>query len=74
VSTVCFTPNKVVYSPHEYGAGVSPSSWFCSSAVSFENLWVDHFYDDWFYIHDQCIAKILISEWGEEGGGDVTDL
>jgi endoglucanase len=68
------TPNKVVYSPHEYGPGVYLSWWFSGSVVSFESLWVDHFYDDWFYIHDQCIAPILIGEWGKEDGSGVTAL
>jgi endoglucanase len=68
------TPNKVVYSPHEYGPGVSDSWWFGGSAISFESLWVDHFYDDWFYIYDQCIAPILIGEWGKEFDSGLTTL
>jgi hypothetical protein len=60
-------PNKVVYSPHEYGPGVSKSTWFCSGEeVNFETLWKLHFYLDWFYIHDENIAPILIGEWGQD--------
>jgi hypothetical protein len=29
---------------------------------------------NWFYIHDQCIAPILMGKWGKEHGSGVTTM
>lgn len=55
-------PNKVVYSPHEYGQGVYDQPWF-NEATFPQNL-----YNRWdkgfFYIAANEIAPILIGEFG----------
>ncbi len=55
-------PNKVVYSPHEYGPGVFKQKWFQSPAFP-ENL-VDRWEQGFFYIVREGIAPILIGEFG----------
>lgn len=55
--------NKLVYSPHDYGPAVYEQPWF-EGGYTFESLYEDCWYDNWFYIHDQNIAPLLIGEWG----------
>jgi endoglucanase len=55
-------PNKVVYSPHEYGPEVSPQPWLTSKNLE-KNL-LDRWSKGFGYIHDQKIAPILIGEFG----------
>ena len=63
-------PNKVVYSPHDYGPGVSGQSWF--SAPDFPRnlagVWESH----WGYIFAQGLAPVLLGEFGGRSvsGGD----
>ncbi|MGN0674676.1 MAG: cellulase family glycosylhydrolase [Oscillospiraceae bacterium] len=55
--------NKLVYSPHDYGPTVYEQPWFKGS-YTFDSLYNDCWYDNWFYIQDQDIAPLLIGEWG----------
>lgn len=60
-------PNRVVYSPHDYGPGVSWQRWFTDPAFpnNLVTIWDEH----WGYIHKEGLAPILV---GEFGGRDVT--
>lgn len=54
--------NKVVYSTHDYGAGVYHQAWF--NAANFPQnmpaIWDKY----WGYIHKQQIAPVLVGEFG----------
>ncbi len=54
--------NKVVYSPHEYGAGVFNQPWF--SEASFPNNLYSRWETAWNYIATKGIAPVLIGEFG----------
>ncbi|GFN30087.1 cellulase family glycosylhydrolase [Paenibacillus xylaniclasticus] len=55
-------PNRLVYSPHDYGPGVAEQTWF--DDASFPNnmaaIWDAH----WGYISKENIAPILVGEFG----------
>lgn len=55
--------DKLVYSPHDYGPAVYEQPWF-EGGYTFESLYEDCWYDNWFYIQEQNIAPLLIGEWG----------
>lgn len=55
--------NKLVYSPHDYGPAVYEQPWF-EGGYTFDSLYKDCWYDNWFYIQDKNIAPLLIGEWG----------
>ena len=55
-------PNKLVYSPHEYGPGVYNQPWFNES--TFPNNLVSRWETGWNYIATKSIAPILIGEFG----------
>jgi endoglucanase len=55
-------PNKVVYSPHEYGPGVFNQKWFKSP--DFPNILYDRWDKGFFYIVREEIAPVLIGEFG----------
>lgn len=55
--------NKLVYSPHDYGPTVYEQPWF-KGGYTFDSLYKDCWYDNWFYIQEQNIAPLLIGEWG----------
>jgi len=60
-------PNRVVYSPHDYGPDVYPQGWFHDS--SFPNnmplVWDKH----WGYIAEQGIAPVVLGEFGGRSVG-----
>ena len=56
-------PNQVVYSPHDYGPGVSMQPWF-ENGFTKESLFKEAWEPNWFYIQDKNIAPLLIGEWG----------
>lgn len=56
------TAKKVVYSPHEYGAGVYNASWF--SEPNFPNNMPVRWETGFNYIVTQNIAPVLIGEFG----------
>lgn len=55
--------DKLVYSPHDYGPTVYEQPWF-QGGYDFDSLMKDCWHDNWFYIHEENIAPILIGEWG----------
>ncbi|WP_379152521.1 cellulase family glycosylhydrolase [Paenibacillus sp. sgz5001063] len=55
-------PNRVVYSPHDYGPGVASQPWF--SAASFPDNLPKLWDDTWGYISKEQIAPILTGEFG----------
>ena len=55
-------PNKLVYSPHEYGQGVFNQPWF--SERSFPNNLYSRWETGWNYIATKKIAPIFIGEFG----------
>ncbi|MEM8546392.1 MAG: glycoside hydrolase family 5 protein, partial [Cyanobacteria bacterium P01_H01_bin.119] len=55
-------PNKLVYSPHEYGAGVHNQPWF--NEPSFPQNLLTRWQIGFHYIADENIAPILIGEFG----------
>ncbi len=55
--------NKLVYSPHDYGPTVYKQPWF-EGDYTFDSLMEDCWRDNWFYIHEDNTAPLLIGEWG----------
>ena len=55
-------PNKLVYSPHEYGPGVFAQPWF--SERDFPKNLTNRWETGWNYIATQGIAPVLIGEFG----------
>ena len=55
--------DKLVYSPHDYGPTVYEQDWFKGS-YSYDSLMKDCWRDNWFYIHEDNLAPLLIGEWG----------
>lgn len=55
--------SQLVYSPHDYGPLVYDQTWFYEGFTQ-ESLMDDCWYDNWFFIHDQNIAPLLMGEWG----------
>lgn len=55
-------PNKLVYSPHEYGPGVFNQPWF--SEPSFPKNLSSRWETGWNYIATQGIAPVFIGEFG----------
>ncbi|MDR2531575.1 MAG: cellulase family glycosylhydrolase [Oscillospiraceae bacterium] len=55
--------NKLVYSPHDYGPTVYEQPWFRGN-FTFDSLMKDCWRDNWFFIHEENIAPLLIGEWG----------
>jgi len=56
------TPNKLVYSPHEYGPGVFNHPWF--NEASFPDNLYRRWEIGWNYIAEEGIAPVLIGEFG----------
>lgn len=55
--------NKLVYSPHDYGPTVYEQPWF-KGGYTYDSLYKDCWYDNWFYIQKNNTAPLLIGEWG----------
>jgi len=55
--------DKLVYSPHDYGPTVYEQPWF-SGNYTYDSLMKDCWHDNWFYIHENGTAPLLIGEWG----------
>jgi chitinase len=58
------TPNKVVYSPHEYGNSIYEQPWF--QGADFPNNLPARFERFWGYIYEQDIAPIFLGEFGSK--------
>lgn len=58
------TPNKVVYSTHDYPESVSGQPWFNASnyPANLPAIWDQY----WGYIHKQNIAPVLVGEFGSK--------
>jgi aryl-phospho-beta-D-glucosidase BglC (GH1 family) len=56
-------PNKLIYSPHEYGPDIYMQPWF-KKTFDIDTLYNDTWYPNWYYIVDKGIAPVLIGEWG----------
>jgi len=56
------TPNRVVYSPHDYPASLYPQKWFSDPAypANLPAVWDKN----WGYIQKQGIAPVLLGEFG----------
>jgi len=63
-------PNRVVYSPHEYGPGVFNQPWFSSPDV--QSILADRWQKGFGYIHDAGIAPIFVGEFGARNVGTDT--
>lgn len=68
------TPNKLVYSPHEYGVSVGQQSWLKSSSNPNVAGWPTNLYAVWRalwgFIYEDGIAPIWIGEFGGHFGVD----
>lgn len=65
-------PDKLVYSPHDYGPGVwELQSWFMDPEfpANLPKIWDYH----WGYLHKENIAPVLVGEFGGRSVGDDTE-
>jgi endoglucanase len=61
--------DQLVYSPHDYGPLVFDQPWF-QKDFDKQSLTNDIWRPNWFYIHEEGIAPLLIGEWGGRLGQD----
>ncbi|HEU4326733.1 MAG TPA: cellulase family glycosylhydrolase [Roseiflexaceae bacterium] len=62
--------DQLVYSPHDYGPMVFQQPWFYAG-FNKTTLYNDVWQPNWFFIHEENIAPLLIGEWGGfMDGGD----
>ncbi|MGI5836404.1 MAG: glycoside hydrolase family 5 protein [Chloroflexota bacterium] len=61
-------PNRVVYSPHDYGPNISYQPWFGDPLFpgNLSDVW-DRY---WGYIHREGIAPLIVGEFGGRSVGD----
>ncbi|MFM9149055.1 MAG: glycoside hydrolase family 5 protein, partial [Solirubrobacterales bacterium] len=64
------TPNRLVYSPHEYGPGVYNQPWFSDPNV--QTILPDRWQKGFGYIHEAGTAPILVGEFGAKTVGTDT--
>ncbi|MBY9005505.1 MAG: glycoside hydrolase family 5 protein, partial [Candidatus Lokiarchaeota archaeon] len=62
--------DKLLYSPHDYGASVFQQDWFYPG-FNKDTLYNDVWRDNWYYIVENGIAPLLIGEWGGPVSGDT---
>ncbi len=64
-------PDRLVYSAHDYGPGVSWQPWFQAADFprNLPGLWLRH----WAYLKDQRLAPVLIGEFGGRSVGQDTE-
>jgi endoglucanase len=65
-------PNRVVYSPHDYGPSVYEQGWFHDADFpkNLPDVWDHH----WSYLVTQNIAPVLVGEFGGDTfGADTTE-
>jgi endoglucanase len=66
-------PNRVVYSPHEYGQTGGPQAWLATQAQPVANYPANlfaHMHASWGYIFEQGIAPLWVGEFGGTFGLD----
>lgn len=72
---VLSVPNKVVYSPHDYGQSVESQTWLAYDGQTEPAGWPNNLYDIWRqywgYIYEDGIAPIWIGEFGGHFGYDA---
>lgn len=61
--------NKLVYSLHDYGPAVYQQPWF-TKGFTYNSLYNDCWYDNWFYLYKEKTAPLFIGEWGGYMTGD----
>jgi endoglucanase len=61
-------PNRVVYSPHDYGPGVYDQAWFETDdfPANLPGIWDAH----WGFLVEQQIAPVVLGEFGGRSVGD----
>src|SRR5690606_15432541 len=64
-------PNRVVYSPHDYGPGIYEQGWFQDPRfpANLPAVWDQH----WGYIHQEGIAPGVLGEFGGRSVGNDRD-
>jgi endoglucanase len=64
-------PERLVYSPHDYGPSVSWQQWFAPPAfpANLESVWQSN----WAYLHDEAVAPVLLGEFGGRSVGQDTE-
>lgn len=64
-------PERLIYSAHDYGPGVSWQSWFQGPdwAANLPNVWRSH----WAYLQQDGIAPVLVGEYGGRSIGQDTE-
>ncbi|GIE99739.1 cellulase family glycosylhydrolase [Paractinoplanes rishiriensis] len=62
--------DQLVYSPHDYGPLVFEQPWF-TGTFDKDSLIRDVWGPNWFYIHQNNTAPLLIGEWGGRLGQDA---
>jgi aryl-phospho-beta-D-glucosidase BglC (GH1 family) len=62
--------DQLVYSPHDYGPLVFEQPWF-TKPFDKDTLIADVWGPNWFYIHQNNTAPLLIGEWGGRLGQDA---
>lgn len=71
---VLTVPNKLAYSPHEYGQSINPQTWLKRGDYTPAN-WPNNLYsvwtEFWGYIFEENIAPIWIGEYGGHFGYDA---
>jgi endoglucanase len=65
-------PDKLVYSPHEYGPTVFNQPWFSASDFpdNMPDIWEEHFN----FIHTQEITPLLVGEFGIRDSDGVDEI
>jgi len=55
-------PGKLVYSPHTYGPGVYPQTWFSDPSFpdNMPGIWDSH----WGFVHKDGLAPVILGEFG----------
>ncbi|MBI3979754.1 MAG: cellulase family glycosylhydrolase [Chloroflexi bacterium] len=61
-------PNRLVYSPHDYGPGVYQQGWFL--AADFPNNLPGVWDTNWGYLVRRSIAPVVVGEFGGRSTGD----
>jgi len=62
--------DKLLYSPHDYGASVFAQPWFYPG-FNKDTLYNDVWRDNWYYIVENGVTPLLIGEWGGPLSGDT---
>ncbi|HUX87011.1 MAG TPA: glycoside hydrolase family 5 protein, partial [Chloroflexota bacterium] len=64
-------PDRVVYSPHDYGPSVYPQGWFKAAnfPINLPSVWNQH----WGYIAERGIAPVVLGEFGGRSVGSDKD-